>query len=121
MIFPRTSTRSASSRTASMTSACRLSRDGSCYAQTLLQARSRRYIIDILLKLGVTRDAANAELQPLLEQFAQSTPKQFPEHFRVQVEGLNDWVVKTIGGTLYLLFGAVGLLLAIGCGNVSIL
>ena len=39
----------------------------------------------------------------------------------MQVEGLNDWVVKSIGGTLYLLFGAVGLLLAIGCGNVSIL
>jgi hypothetical protein len=39
----------------------------------------------------------------------------------VQVEGLNDWVVKSIGGTLYLLFGAVALLLAIGCGNVSIL
>jgi ABC-type antimicrobial peptide transport system permease subunit len=87
----------------------------------LMQAPSRRYIIDILLKPGVTRDAANAELQPLLEQFAQNTPKQFPEHFKVQVEGLNDWVVKTIGGTLYLLFGAVGLLLAIGCGNVSIL
>jgi ABC-type antimicrobial peptide transport system permease subunit len=69
----------------------------------------------------VTRDAANAELQPLLEQFAQTTPQQFPEHFKVQVEGLNDWVVKSIGGTLYLLFGAVGLLLAIGCGNVSIL
>ena len=39
----------------------------------------------------------------------------------MQVEGLNDWVVKSISGTLYLLFGAVGLLLAIGCGNVSIL
>lgn len=87
----------------------------------LMQAPSRRYIIDILLTPGVTHDAANAELQPLLEQFAQATPKQFPEHFKVQVEGLNDWVVKSIGGTLYLLFGAVGLLLAIGCGNVSIL
>jgi hypothetical protein len=51
----------------------------------LMQAPSRRYIIDILLKPGVTRDAANAELQPLLEQFAQNTPKQFPEHFKVQV------------------------------------
>lgn len=69
----------------------------------------------------MTRNAANADLQPLLERFAQSSPKQFPEHFKVQVEGLNDWVVKSIGGTLYLLFGAVGLLLAIGCGNVSIL
>jgi hypothetical protein len=28
---------------------------------------------------------------------------------------------RSLGGTLYLLFGAVALLLAIGCGNVSIL
>jgi hypothetical protein len=34
---------------------------------------------------------------------------------------LNEWVVRSISGTLYLLFGAVALLLAIGCGNVSIL
>ncbi len=87
----------------------------------LTQAQDSRYIVDILLKPGVTHNAANAELQPLLERFAQTMPKQFPEHFKVRVEGLNDWVVKSIGGTLYLLFGAVGLLLAIGCGNVSIL
>ncbi len=36
-------------------------------------------------------------------------------------EGLNEWVVRSISRTLYLLFGAVALLLAIGCGNVSIL
>jgi len=39
----------------------------------------------------------------------------------VQVEGLNEWVDRSMSGTLYLLFGAVALLLAIGCGNVSIL
>src|SRR5215831_10347998 len=48
-------------------------------------------------------------------------PKHFPEHFRVRVEGLNEWVVRSISGTLYLLFGGVALLLTIGCGNVSIL
>ena len=48
-------------------------------------------------------------------------PKHFPEHFKVQVEGLNEWVERDMSGTLYLLFGAVALLLAIGCGNVSIL
>jgi len=48
-------------------------------------------------------------------------PKHYPEHFKVQVEDLNAWVRRGISGTLYLLFGAVGLLLAIGCGNVSIL
>jgi ABC-type antimicrobial peptide transport system permease subunit len=37
------------------------------------------------------------------------------------VVGLNERFVHELGGTLYLLFLAVGLLLAIGCGNVSIL
>jgi len=69
----------------------------------------------------VTHDMANAALQPVLEQFARGMPKHFPEHFKVQVEDLNAWVRRGISGTLYLLFGAVALLLAIGCGNVSIL
>jgi predicted permease len=79
------------------------------------------FIADLRLKPGVTHEAANAALQPVVEQFARDLPKHFPEHFKVRVEGLNEWVLKQIGGTLYLLFGAVMLLLAIGCGNVSIL
>jgi predicted permease len=80
-----------------------------------------RLMVDVLLKPGVSKDAANAALQPALERFSKDQPKQFPEHFKVQVQGLNDWVVKEMGKTLYLLLGAVALLLAIGCGNVSIL
>ena len=79
------------------------------------------YIVDFRLKPGERRETANAALQPLLEQFAKETPRHFPEQFNVGVQGLNDWVVRQIGRTLYLLLGAVGLLLAIGCGNVSIL
>jgi predicted permease len=82
---------------------------------------SRRYVIDFFLKPGITHSAANAALQPLIEQFAKESPKQFPERFQVRVEGLNEWVTRDMSGTLYLLFGAVMLLLAIGCGNVSIL
>lgn len=78
-------------------------------------------IVDFRLKRGVTHDAADAELQPLLEQFARDSPKAFPEHFKVRVEGLNEWVARSIGGTLYLLLGAVALLLTIGCANLSIL
>ena len=87
----------------------------------LTQNPALRFIVDIRLRPGVTRLAANAALQLLLTQFAKDMPKQYPEHFKVQVEGLNDWVVKGMSGTLYLLFGAVALLLAIGCANVSIL
>jgi putative ABC transport system permease protein len=76
----------------------------------------------VRLKPGVTHDQANAALQPLLEQFAKETPKHFPkETFRVHVIGLNDDFLKQLGPSLALLFAAVALLLAIGCGNVSIL
>ena len=51
----------------------------------------------------MTHEAADAALEPLLETFAKDMPKHFPEHFRVKVEGLNEWVVRGIGGTLYLL------------------
>ena len=78
-------------------------------------------IVDLLLKPGVSHAAADAALQPLMNQFERDMPKRFPEHFKVQVEGLNEWVVRGMSGTLYLLFGAVATLLAIGCGNVSIL
>src|SRR5579871_2329847 len=80
-----------------------------------------RYLVDLRLKPGVTERAASAGLQPLMDQFAKETPAAFPLEFKVALEGLNAWVLRGMGRTLYLLFGAVGLLLAIGCGNVSIL
>src|SRR5271170_6892619 len=80
------------------------------------------YYVGLRLKPGVTHEQANAALGPLIEQFAKETPKHFPrDHFQFYVVGLNDDFIKQIGGTLSLLFSAVALLLAIGCGNVSIL
>jgi putative ABC transport system permease protein len=73
------------------------------------------------LKPGVTHAAANAELQPLIEQFAKQAPSHFPKKFRVRVKGINDRYVEHLGQSLFLLFGAVALLLLIGCANVSIL
>ena len=87
----------------------------------LAQEPAHICVVDLLLRPGVTRRSIDAQLQPLLEQFAREFPKRFPEHFRVEVEDLNAWVVRGISGTLYLVFGAVSLLLAIGCANVSIL
>jgi len=75
----------------------------------------------IKLKPGVTQAAANAELHPLLEQFAKETPSHFPKKFRAHVRGINERYVEHLGRSLFLLFGAVALLLLIGCANVSIL
>jgi predicted permease len=75
----------------------------------------------IKLRSGVTRAAADAELQPLLERFAKETPAHFPPSFHADVRDLSYWTAHELGATLYLLFAAVAMLLAIGCGNVSIL
>jgi ABC-type antimicrobial peptide transport system permease subunit len=82
----------------------------------------RSFGLEIRLKPGISHAAANAALQPLLEQFQKETPKHFPKGaFRTNVRGLNDDFLKQLGGTLALLFCAVAMLLVIGCGNVSIL
>jgi putative ABC transport system permease protein len=82
----------------------------------------RNYYVGIRLKPGVTHAQANAALDPLIQQFAKETPLNFPRgHFKLHVRGLNEDFLEQLGGTLALLFSAVLLLLAIGCGNVSIL
>ena len=97
--------------------------DGDVYLpQKVTQDPARAFYVGVRLKPGVSHQAAAAALQPLIEHFAKETPKHFPSD-RVQffVVGLNEEFVRDLGGTLYLLFTAVALLLAIGCGNVSIL
>jgi len=80
------------------------------------------HYVGLRLKPGVTHEQANAALAPLIDQFAKETPKHFPrDHGQFYLVGLNDDFIKQLGGTLSLLFSAVALLLAIGCGNVSIL
>jgi predicted permease len=75
----------------------------------------------VRLRPGVSLAAADAELQPLLERFAQEKPHSFPPKFKVDIRPLTFETTRNMGGTLYLLFAAVAMLLAIGCSNVSIL
>jgi putative ABC transport system permease protein len=80
------------------------------------------YEPEIRLRPGVSHAQAEAALQPLIDQFKKDTPVHFPAaKTKLHIEGLNDNFLKQLGGTLYLLFGSVALLLLIGCGNVSIL
>ncbi|HEY7389773.1 MAG TPA: ABC transporter permease [Bryobacteraceae bacterium] len=83
--------------------------------------QNQNYFISLRLKPGIAYERANAELQPVLEQFAREKPERYPQSFHVRVAGLNDWVSRNLGGSLKLLFGAVALMLLIGCANVSIL
>lgn len=75
----------------------------------------------VKLRRGVSDAEADAELQPLLDQFAREHPREYSPNFRAEIHSLTWEVTQNMGGTLYLLCGAVGLLLAIGCSNVSIL
>jgi putative ABC transport system permease protein len=82
----------------------------------------KAFYAGIRLKPGVTHAQADAALGPLIQQFVKETPRHFSiDHEHFHVVGLNEDFIKQLGGTLYLLFGAVSLLLLIGCGNVSIL
>jgi predicted permease len=75
----------------------------------------------IRLKPGINLEAARAELEPLILQFHERDPKGYPPVARIKVITLNEQVLGQFSGTLMLLFGAVTLLLIIGCANVSIL
>jgi len=78
--------------------------------------------VHVRVKSGVSMAAAQGELQQLYEQFARRRPDAFPSSFRVQLSRLMDEEraashVPVVG----LLFAASGLLLLIGCANVTIL
>jgi predicted permease len=96
--------------------------DGDVYLPLKMsQAQNELYNSNFKLKPGASVEAAEAELRPLLQQFDKERPNFYPAKFRVVVRKMGDFYVQDLRSTLYLLFGAVALLLAIGCGNVSIL
>src|SRR5580658_8803116 len=75
----------------------------------------------IKLKPGTKYAAAQAEMQALADRFAKDDPKGYPQNMRAKIVTLNEEVLGRFAGTLVFLFGAVVLLLLIGCANVSIL
>ncbi len=98
-------------------------READIYLPLKTTSDPKNYLgVTLKLRPGVSIQQANAELQPIMEQFAKQTPDRFPpDGFRVNLRSITDVWAKPLQPALYMLFGAVAALLLIGCANVSIL
>ncbi|HEY7055681.1 MAG TPA: ABC transporter permease [Vicinamibacterales bacterium] len=79
------------------------------------------YGLILKIRPGVSIAEANAELQPIVQEFAAQSPGRYPDTFRVNLRSIIELYARPMGPKLYLLLGAVTSLLLIGCANVSIL
>ena len=71
------------------------------------------------LKPGITEARAEADLRPIITDLKTRTPDQFPESWRVGVLPFTETFPSSIGRDVWVLLGAVGVLLLIACANVS--
>jgi len=69
------------------------------------------------IKPNIGLSVAQAELQASIREIAKETPRHFPHDFKIGLVPLNDIFVGSFAGTIYVIFGAVTLLLVIGCAN----
>jgi predicted permease len=85
-----------------------------------VQARGLQYDGVGRLKPGVILDQAGADLERVQQQLAVEYPKT-DANIRPRVSPLKEAVVGHVSGSLWLLFGAVSVLLLIACTNIAAL
>ncbi len=71
------------------------------------------------LKPGVTPVQAEADLKPIITDLKKQYPDQFPDQWRVDLLPFTQTFPSGITRDIWVLFGAVALLLLIACANVS--
>ncbi len=71
------------------------------------------------LKPGLTREQAIAALRPIFEDLQRQNPDAFPKGWKLRLLNFGESFPSGIQDALWILFGAVGLLLLIACVNVS--
>jgi predicted permease len=71
------------------------------------------------LKPGISREQAAAQLMPVFEQMQRERPDDFPKQWKLVLRDFGETFPSGIQDALWILFGAVGLLLLIACVNVS--
>ena len=71
------------------------------------------------LKPGVSEAQASADLAPIITDLKTREPDQFPDKWRVGLLSFKETFPSGITSDIWVLFGAVALLLVIACANVS--
>ena len=71
------------------------------------------------LKPGLTAAKAGADLDPIIRDLAARYPDRYPAKWRVELISFKETFPSGISTILWIMFGAVGLLLLIACANVS--
>jgi putative ABC transport system permease protein len=71
------------------------------------------------LKPGVTAAAAESDLRPIIADLRMKEPTLFPEQWSVGILPFTETFPSSIARDIWILLGAVGLLLLIACANVS--
>ena len=71
------------------------------------------------LKPGVTEAQAEVDLKPIVADLKAADPTAFPDTWRVGLLSFKETFPTGLREELWILFGAVGLLLLISCANVS--
>ncbi len=77
--------------------------------------------VTLRAKAGVPISAINSELDRFTARFSLRDPKWYPPEFHFAVKPLDQLLLGGLSGTVGVLSAAVGFLLLIACGNVSIL
>ncbi len=71
------------------------------------------------LRPNVTFAAAETDLHAIVAELKLRNPADFPKTWRIKLETFKETFPSGISDALWILFGAVGLLLLIACANVS--
>ena len=89
------------------------------FDQETLDSRGRHNLrVFGRLASGVSLDAARAEMDVIAEGLARAYPES-NEGWGIQVQELREQVLSGSAGSLWMLFGGVGLVLLIACVNVA--
>jgi predicted permease len=68
---------------------------------------------------GVSKAQVEADLRPIFEELQRRNPDAFAKNWRLLIRDFGETFPSDIKETLWILFGAVGVLLLIACVNVS--